>query len=175
MNTKRAVSRAFTLVECLAVVALMALAVGTVAVGVAPAADAARLREARSAVLAVDARARVLARQGEPVLLTIEGGVVRAVLAGDDRHRVILERQLAGITEASLRDPTTGHTLAAVRIDSAGQSDDFVLHLVASDRRSETLVAGLTGYVFKAEERMLEEFALDEFPLVEFALGGTAP
>lgn len=141
--------RAFTLVECLAVVALMALAVATLAVGIAPAAGESRLREARSMVLDLDARARVLSGWGEPVVLAIAGGSVN-VRVGTDPDPV-LERALPASLEAALLAPESRDVLPEVRIDSRGRGADYILSLRLGARRTKTFVAGLTGYAFAAK------------------------
>ncbi|MBK7406247.1 MAG: type II secretion system protein [Phycisphaerales bacterium] len=140
--------RAFTLVECLAVVALMALAVATLAVGIAPATGESRLREARSMVLDLDARARVLSGGGEPVVLAVAGGSVRVRVGTDPAP--VLERGLPASVEAALLAPESRGVLPEVCIDSRGRGADYVLSLRLGGRRTETLVAGLTGYAFAA-------------------------
>ena len=135
---------AFTLIECLAVVALLALAVATLAAGLAPSAAEARIRDAKSAVLDLDARARALAMQGEPVVL----------LASEDRVMVrvgnaaAFERELPRTIEVVLTEPGTGRPLDGVRIGTRGRSSDYAILLHSGDRRTRTLVSGLTGYAF---------------------------
>ena len=117
--------RAFTLIECLAVVALIALAASVVAVGLAPGAAEARLRDARSVVLDVDARARALAQRGGGVVLCIDEG--RVVAALDDEARPIIARELPDGVRATIVDPRSGRTLAGVRVDRCGESPDYVV------------------------------------------------
>lgn len=139
---------AFTLIESLAVVALLALAVSTLAVGIAPSAESARLREARSAVLDADARARVLAQRGNVMLLALDENAVWARDATDPRAEPLVYRSLpAGV---SVRGTTDGRPWAALRIGTDGRSEDYVLTVAAGGRASETVVAGLTGYAFEA-------------------------
>lgn len=136
----------FTLVECLAVVVLTALALGVVAGGVAPSTQEARLQDTRSAILDADARARALARHGESVLLKIEDGCVVA-LVGAQRSPVLRRKIPAAITAAFV-DLTSGEPLAAVRIGSHGISRDYLVSVWNAGSTSTTLVAGLTGYAF---------------------------
>ncbi|MFG0243479.1 MAG: prepilin-type N-terminal cleavage/methylation domain-containing protein [Phycisphaerales bacterium JB054] len=136
--------RGFTLIECLAVVALLALAVATVAAGLSPSAAEARLREARMLILDLDARARVLTMQGEPVVLRASEGRVTVRFG----NAAAFERDLAPEIEVVLTEPGTGTPLDGVRIDTRGRSPDYVLSLHAGDRRTQTLVSGLTGYAF---------------------------
>jgi len=138
--------RAFTLVECLAVVALLALVVATLAAGLAPSAAETRLRDARSAVLDLDARARVLATRGEPVVLRIAEGRASLWVGSSPA----LEREVAvGI---ALLEPGTRAPLEAVRINTRGRGPDYVLVIASGETHFETLVSGLTGYAF--EERI---------------------
>ncbi len=102
---------AFTLIESLAVVALLALAVSTLAVGVAPSVGAARLRDARSAVLDADARARVLARQGRVVLLSADEHAVWARDAADPRETPLVRRPLPEGVSVSIRGTPAGEPL----------------------------------------------------------------
>jgi prepilin-type N-terminal cleavage/methylation domain-containing protein len=139
----------FTLIESLAVVALLALAVSTLAVGVAPSVGAARLRDARSAVLDADARARVLARQGRVVLLSADENAVWAHDAADPRETPLVRRPLPEGVSVSIRGTPAGEPLGTLRIDADGRSDDYLLTVLAGDRASETVVAGLTGYAFE--------------------------
>jgi hypothetical protein len=126
------------------VVALLAIAVAAVAAGLAPSAAEARLREARMIVLDLDARARALAMQGESVVLQASEGRV-SVRLGD---APLLTRDLPRPIEVVLTEPGTGTPLDAVPIDTRGRSPDYVLALHAGDRRTQTLVSGLTGYAF---------------------------
>lgn len=135
---------AFTLLECLAVVALLALTVATVAPGLSPSTAEARLREATMLVLDLDARARVLAMQGEPVVLRVSDGRV-SVRVG---NTVTFERDLPRTIEVVLTEPGTGTPLDGVQISTRGRSPDYALSLHSGDRRTQTLVSGMTGYVF---------------------------
>ncbi len=149
MNAKAAKSakrapRGFTLIECLAVVALLALAVATLAAGLSSSAAEARLREARTLVLDLDARARAVAMQGEPAVLRVSEGRV-SVHVG---NAATFERELPRTVEVVLIEPGTGTPLDGVRIDTRGRSPDYTLSLHSGDRRTQTLVSGLTGYAF---------------------------
>ena len=140
--------RGFTLIESLAVVALLVLTFGTVAVGVAPSIETARLRDARSALLDVDARARVLAQQGRVVLLTVDRDAVWACDAADPRTTPLVRRPLPEGVAVSIHATAAGQRLGTLRINADGRSDDYLLRVTAGDRVSETAVAGLTGYAF---------------------------
>lgn len=141
----------FTLIESLAVVALLALAVGTVVLGVAPSVEAARLRDARSAVLDADARARVLAQHGRVVLLTADSDAVWARDAADPWETPLVRRPLPEGVSLSIRRTPAGEPLKTLHIDADGRSDDYLLTVIAGDRVSQTVVAGLTGYAFEPQ------------------------
>ena len=149
-NTKAAkkTRRALTLVECLAVVALLAVAVATIAAGLSPSVAGARLREVRSIVLDLDARARVLTTRSGPVVLRVSEGRA-SVHLGDVP---LFVRHLSRPVEAVLTDPGTGTPLDAVRIDTRGRSPDYALLLRSDDRHTLTLVSGLTGYAFEGAD-----------------------
>lgn len=144
MSERRPVRLAFTLVECLAVVALMALVVGVLAVGLAPSTAHARIREARSAILDLDARARVLAHGGEPAFLRIEAG--RAVV--EQGGEPVLARDLPATLDVALCEPASRVAIPAVRFGTQGLGPDYVILLRSGDASSGTLVCGLTGYAF---------------------------
>jgi len=144
VSERRPVRLAFTLVECLAVVALMALVVGVLAVGLAPSTAHARIREARSAILDLDARARVLAHGGEPAFLRIEAG--RAVV--EQGGEPVLARDLPATLDVALCEPASRVAIPAVRFGTQGLGPDYVILLRSGDASSGTLVCGLTGYAF---------------------------
>ncbi|MFG0242552.1 MAG: prepilin-type N-terminal cleavage/methylation domain-containing protein [Phycisphaerales bacterium JB054] len=141
--------RGFTLLECVAVVMLLALASAAVAVGVSPSVHSARSDEARSIVLDADARTRVLAARGDAATLTIRGN--RVLLLVGDSATPVLDRRLPAGVKLSLVSPAARTPLADVPVDRVGQSPDYILVVEASGTLSETLVAGLTGYAFAEE------------------------
>lgn len=150
----RPLERGFTLVECLAVVALVALAMSVGAVGVASSSAEARMRGARSAILDLDARARSLARGGGG-----GGGSGATFLWIDERRAVVerggellLERDLPHSVDAAMIDPSSRRPMPAVRFDADGTGPDYLIALRATDAANETLVAGLTGYAFESRE-----------------------
>lgn len=137
---------AFTLAECIAVVALVTLAVGVIALGASSTVQGARLREARSMLLDLDARARALALGAGSVRLGVEGG--GASVSVGEQNRPIVSRDLPGGVEVVLIDPRSREALRVVSIGAGGLSQDYVLLLRADGSASETLVCGLTGYAF---------------------------
>lgn len=141
--------RSFTLLESLAAVALLALAAGTVAVQLSPSVGSARAEDARSIVLDADARARLLAARGGGVALSIDAGRV-AIRVGDDDSPVV-GRMLPEGVAVSLLTPTSREPIPELRFDRLGRSSDYLLAIEAAGARSETLVAGLTGYAFAGE------------------------
>lgn len=141
--------RSFTLLESLAAVALLALAAGTVAVRLSPSVGSARAEDARSVVLDADARARLLAARGGEVALSIDAGRV-TIRVGDDDSPVVARMLPDGVV-VSLLTPTSRERIPELRIDRLGRSSDYLLAIEAAGARSETLVAGLTGYAFAEE------------------------
>ena len=141
--------RGFTLLECVAVVMLLALASAAVAVGVSPSVHSARADEARSIVLDADARTRVLAARGDAATLSIRDD--RVLLHVGDSATPVLDRRLPEGVKLSLVSPVARTPLAGVHVDRVGQSPDYLLVVEASGARSETLVAGQTGYAFPEE------------------------
>lgn len=141
--------RSFTLLESLAAVALLALAAATVAVRLSPSVGSARAEDARSIVLDADARARLLAARGGGVALSIDAGRV-TIRVGDDDSPVV-SRMLPDGVVVSLLTPMSRERLQELRVDRLGQSSDYLLAIEVAGARSESLVAGLTGYA-SAEE-----------------------
>lgn len=141
--------RAFTLLECMAAVVLLAMAAATVVVRVSPSVESAWVDDARSVVLDADARARVLAARGAGTTLELNDGRVMIRVGNDDSP--VVGRWLPDGMAVSLLTPDTHEAVTAIRVDRLGQSPDYVLLVEAAGMRSETLVAGLTGYAFPTE------------------------
>lgn len=141
--------RAFTLLECMAAVVLLALTAATVAVRVSPSADSARMNNARSIILDSDARARVLAARGSATTLaTIDG---RVFIHAGDNNSPVLDRGIPEGVTVSLLTPDTREPFQKLHIDRLGRSQDYILSVESVGMQSETLVAGLTGYAFDEE------------------------
>ncbi|MBI4881780.1 MAG: prepilin-type N-terminal cleavage/methylation domain-containing protein [Planctomycetes bacterium] len=140
----------FTVIELLAVVSLLSLAMVLGATRLGRATDEARFSRALADVLELDARARLLARSGGAVSLQV----------GDDRARLVLSRARGGALLGSttlprdvtvrLTDPATGKMLAEVRFDRAGRSPDYDVEVALEERRVRRSVAGLSGLVARA-------------------------
>ncbi|QKK07503.1 MAG: prepilin-type N-terminal cleavage/methylation domain-containing protein [Planctomycetota bacterium] len=141
--------RAFTLLECMAAVALLALTAATVAVRVSPSVESARMDDARSTVLDADARARVLASRGAEVTLAVVDGRVLVWVGGGESPAV--DRWLPDGVAVSLLNPDSREAIAKLRVDRLSQSPDYILSVESAGGRSGTLVAGLTGYAFAEE------------------------
>ncbi|MDQ7014618.1 MAG: prepilin-type N-terminal cleavage/methylation domain-containing protein [Planctomycetota bacterium] len=143
-------ARGFTLIESLAVVVLLALVVGVVAASLAPAADRAAMDRAASAVLDADARARAIARRGEPVELRVADGSVWVRLA--QHAPALVTRQLPAATTIELTSTVSGTPLGVIRFDARGRSPDYIFTVHSGERSTRTLVAGLTGSTTTASE-----------------------
>lgn len=142
-------ARSFTLIESLAVVALLALAISTLALNVAPAAGASRAQDALSAARNLDARARVLARGGTTVVLRVERDRLIAAAAGDRSDRSLLSREIPVGISITLLDIRTREPLDQLYVGSDGKSRDYLIRVTQETAVTESLVSGLTGYSFE--------------------------
>ncbi|QKK07926.1 MAG: hypothetical protein HND58_06880 [Planctomycetota bacterium] len=81
--------------------------------------------------------------------LSIDAGRV-TIRVGDDDSPVV-SRMLPDGVVVSLLTPMSRERLQELRVDRLGQSSDYLLAIEVAGARSESLVAGLTGYA-SAEE-----------------------
>ncbi|MCC7389646.1 MAG: type II secretion system protein [Phycisphaerales bacterium] len=137
---------AFTLIESLAVVVLLAIAVSTLAVGLTPSADLAAILDARSAALDADARARALARRGEPVLLRPGAGDLTITVESDAGAVPLVRRELPRGITVSVLATDMDRPVGTIRFGADGRSEDYLLRIASSHLSAETWIAGLTGY-----------------------------
>lgn len=137
--------RGFTLVEILAVVALIALVFITTAPTLVGVAGAGSLGVATEQFIDLDARARLLASTGCGAVLEQDGGgwVVRSG-AADGSDPVVQWRPLGvSITLRSLQ----GDVITGIRYDTRGRSVDYLARIDHADGLRRVSVAGLTGWV----------------------------
>jgi prepilin-type N-terminal cleavage/methylation domain-containing protein len=136
--------RGFTLMEVLAVVLLLTLAMGATAAGIAASSDATKLRAATAAALDLDRRARLHSRTGARVILAAEPGHIgiRQWATGEQLADVPLPTGIA----ARLTDPTGEHPLASIVFDCTGATPDYRLVLSLDNQTRSLLIAGLTGW-----------------------------
>lgn len=138
--------RAFTLLEVLAVIAIVGAAAAVAMLSLARATDAARVRTGAALVQDLDARARVLARQGRPCSLRLDAdALVIAIepIAGR-APRLIRAPTPPGITVAF--SDTDANPLRAVAIDARGRSPDYRAVVRGNGATSTVSIAGLTGW-----------------------------
>lgn len=138
-------SGGLTLVEVLATTVLLAIvAVVLLRSSAEPTEDAA-FRSLVNELKALDARARVAARTGSPLSLSLDC----------NRHRLIAHARFGGetICEVALPEDTAvslfrdGIVCAkAVLFDSCGTSCDYALDIRQKSRRARVEFAGLTGW-----------------------------
>lgn len=136
------VPRAFTLIELLAVVAIMSLVSGVLTIHLAAETDAARRRAAATAWTDLDARARLYARTGGPVVMTLNAG------------RTVVRLHRAGSAErlAEVDLPAPGRlTKPAVLFDRFGHSVDYAAEVTSGARTIRWHVLGLTGQIQEGE------------------------
>jgi prepilin-type N-terminal cleavage/methylation domain-containing protein len=140
--------RAFTLVEVLATVALLALVMSFAMIGLGGAIDEAAMLEAVAAMRDLDARARTAAQSVGSVELHLDGGdaALRVMHTGE----IVARRELAHGGLAGVSD-SDGRRLEQVRFDRSGRSADYMVEIAVASHARRLRVAGLTGLV--VEER----------------------
>ncbi len=142
----------FTVLELLAVVSLLSLAMALGATRLGVATDQAHLSRALADLLEMDARARLLGRSGGAVCLSLGSDPARLVLvcarAGDILQATALPRDVL----VRLTDPLSREALDKIRFDRAGRSCDYWVEVRLGDAQERRTVAGLTGLVAKGAE-----------------------
>ncbi len=132
--------QAYTLIELLAVAAILAV---VAAIGIPALARAMRrdpLAEALSLVQGFDRETRSIARHG-PVLVECAGNALtRQRVASDPEARLVLDESIM-ISWSS----TDGSPLRRFAVDARGRSEDVVVRLTSGSRELTAEVAGLTG------------------------------
>jgi len=141
-------AQGFTLVECLACVALMALATSVLAVSLGSHGRRERMEAALRRVLEVDSGGRALARRGQPVVLRIDGGYATAEVVGADG--AALRRDLPRSVDARALDPRTRAPMPVVRVGPDGRGPDYLVSVGGGGHHVEALVSGLSGYAFQS-------------------------
>jgi prepilin-type N-terminal cleavage/methylation domain-containing protein len=148
------VKLAFTLIEMLAVIALVSMIAAVSAVGLGASNEQARLRSTVAHWQNLDGEARLFARTSR--------GAVNMVVT-EDRTQVLL-KSLAGIELASIDLPGNlqGQILCdgqpvlrsgCVRFDAFGRSLDYRIQVESEGELvAGWSVAGLTGWIIEAEE-----------------------
>jgi prepilin-type N-terminal cleavage/methylation domain-containing protein len=132
-----------TLIELLAVIAILSLVAGVATVGLASSGAAASLHAAESGWKELDARARLLARAEGAMVMSIDDDarVVRLHVAATGERVGVVP---LGALEAALE---TAGADDAVRFDGLGRSVDYHARLTGAERGRRWRVAGLTGAI----------------------------
>ena len=140
---------AFTLLELLAVIVLLSLAVIVAAPGLAGEAGAARLDGAMARALELDGRARLLARSGTTVTLaTRDDG--RALIVQDVESVVLATASLPADVRATLDSAEVQTTIG---FDRAGRSADYAIVVRSGSVSRRTAICGLTGFTLPESAR----------------------
>lgn len=144
----RAHCAGFTLLEVLAVVALLSMVTAALTVHLASVSESARFRAAEARLLDLDARARLLARSATTVLLAVADGgralTLSEVRTGAPLARVDLDEGASVTLEV---EPNQSWVL----IDRLGRSVDYELELQSGEQKSRWSIAGGSGWTETVE------------------------
>jgi prepilin-type N-terminal cleavage/methylation domain-containing protein len=153
-------SRAFTLVEMLAVVAILALTVSAAAVALTGMDRAGALHAAAANYAAFDAQARATARTsaGAVTIRIVEEGA-SAVIVIDAmqghwtaRPQVVGRLEMPGaVTMRWAADEPARRPLGSIALDRNGRGRDYLVEFIADERRTRWRIGGLTGCVARAD------------------------
>lgn len=154
--------RAFTLIEALAVVAILAIVAATLSVSLGETAHATTWQRARSAVRQFDRLARLEARTNGPIQIAIDGNSIVAsrgrdlppLLRSDPFAPGNGHRPSVALVAVD-RPPGMGGGLtviSCVQLDGAGRSIDFAYQLNDGPELIRVHAAGLTGHLSEESE-----------------------
>lgn len=156
-------NRAFTLVEMLAVVVVIGLVAGTLAVGLGHTAQASAWERARAEVKHFDRMARLEARTNGPVEIRVSGEAeVLTTVRPPERVEVLRGASVhaLGFTQSGTTVPPSfglmarsipgaaSSVVSAIPVDAAGRSVDFAYVVSDGERVLRVHVAGLTGFIW---------------------------
>lgn len=135
----------FTLLELLAVSALLALVASAISLGVSSSTRASQFAAASASLQDVDARARLLARSEGAVLLRIEEGGRRVgVVKAESRERLAEVALPIGMTAWLGSAGASGERL----FDCSGRTEDYRVELRGLEgETSAWRVSGATGWI----------------------------
>lgn len=146
MGDHRNTLRAFTLIELMASIALLALIASICAIGLASTGDAAATERAIAAVLDADRSARQIANESGPVRLTVTDGHTRLTLALVVEESGVQEIDLPPGILVDLLSSDAELPLQAVAYDGRGRCTDFRVRVRSGERMRALQIAGLTGW-----------------------------
>jgi prepilin-type N-terminal cleavage/methylation domain-containing protein len=161
--SRRLSTSAFTLIETLAVIALLAVITAAVAVSLSGARRAADLDGVAERFIAIDRGTRDMARRfgTRPALrFELNGGTVRRLHdAGADETRITpLALDGARVARLIVRDESIGYGEAAVPFSDGGRSPSYAVLLVNKAGQRWVAFAGLTGQaVALNDERQVQD------------------
>lgn len=140
-------SLAFTLIELLAVLVVLGMAVSVAAVGLSSRSAESRLSDAASSIAALDATARVLARKGRVTELVFDEAASMVLIVDRSAEEApSIERVLPdGITLEAWQRPS-GTPIDRLVVDARGQSADYQVRVSSGAASVTVRFAGLTGW-----------------------------
>lgn len=147
---RRATNAGLTLIEVLAVTALLGLIAAVFLSRASAPTERAAFRAVLTGLEELDRRARVAARLGTPVALAFDPA----------RQRLVAHRRFGGAFVAEcLLDPEIEVDLVrdgrervpAIHFDGCGTSPDYEILLRRHEQRARIEVAGLTGFCTRTE------------------------
>ena len=140
-------ARGFTLLEVLAVIVLVSLVLGVTLPGLGASSALAHQRRAVAEVRDFDARARLHARAGGPVVLALEEEGRVLSLRRWPRGELLARTAWGGDVAVELRDEADDDE---VYFDRAGRSADYDVVVRSDERVARWQVAGWTGWIVEA-------------------------
>jgi prepilin-type N-terminal cleavage/methylation domain-containing protein len=145
-TTRRSYERAFTLLEVLAVIVLIAVATAAVATGFSGAVGMARLRQSAATMQDLDRKARLAAiTEGAVRLLVDNSEPAQATVWRLGAHESLFRATFPPGVAVRLSD-ASGAPLDGVWFDSRGRSLDYAVTCSLGSAGFGWTVAGLTGW-----------------------------
>lgn len=136
--------RAFTLVEVLAVIVIMAIIAASLAASLGGASDQAQFMQVLADLRDLDARGRMFARTSEGAAeLAIDADARRIRLSGAGSDDVVAQRSWPGGVSVTF---SADRPVTSVIFDRAGRSIDYSVRITADSSRATLRFCGLTGW-----------------------------
>jgi prepilin-type N-terminal cleavage/methylation domain-containing protein len=163
MTRRRSPTSAFTLIETLAVIALLAVITAAAAVSLSGARRAADLDGVADRFIAIDRATREMARRlgTRPTLrFELNGGTVRRLhdVGAAESRATPISLDGARVARLIVRGESIGHGEAAVPFSDGGRSPSYAVLLVNGAGQRWVAFAGLTGQaVALNDERQVQD------------------